>query len=59
MEEPLLVNGTEIIQRGRDVGRLLTSVDSGSAAQIEQAVQQFNEDGLRITILGKVSKNNP
>jgi GTPase Era involved in 16S rRNA processing len=56
MNHASLLDRQDIIQRARRVGKLLVSIDSSAEPQIEQAVDQFNADKFRITILGKAKR---
>lgn len=56
MEKSLLLNRQKTIEHGRRVGKLLASVDPLAEVEIEKAVDQFNADKFRITILGKAKR---
>ena len=56
MKTPLLVDREAAIQSARRIGEFLAGIDRTAQDGIEQAIQQFQEDKFRITVLGKAKR---
>ena len=56
MKTPLLLVRETAIQSARQIGEILGGIDRSAQQRTEEAIQQFNVDKFRITVLGKAKR---